>query len=363
VVKSVSPQGAAVLVAYQLSQWMGGSESKEGCERERLVEEVTPGDAAWDSVLRLVQQRSAKHVTRYGLSLRMTKLYRIRLNDTLRSYEEEAAELGPPTLLFHGTTPESVQSIIDSGFALPTQAGMFGKGVYFAKDPLKSSNFAKLSPPPKPSRGSLFSTIGEALWSMVTLGESSQKEPAVLPSPQILLCDVFLGKVMTVRSARPGFKSKDLKRNCFLKCIGAGDYDSIRAPGGPYGAVNVTEFVVYRPCQAIPRFIIEFERERPSRNLRRTMSSSPSPSAQPVFGDGTPASAVTGVSVNSLRRAKSAPAALAAGRQSSAGGLCKCGCGRPCKMAPRSGRVYSTCCRRCAVSEGMGGHDEDCVAG
>merc|ERR1711879_24853 len=43
--------------------------------------------------------------------------------------------------LFHGTVRESAKSIIQEGFRLPSYGGMFGKGVYFARTPLKSKQY------------------------------------------------------------------------------------------------------------------------------------------------------------------------------------------------------------------------------
>mmetsp|Transcript_44753 Transcript_44753/g.97406 ORF Transcript_44753/g.97406 Transcript_44753/m.97406 type:complete len:524 (+) Transcript_44753:83-1654(+) len=43
------------------------------------------------------------------------------------------------------------------------------------------------------------------------------------------------------------------------------------------------------------------------------------------------------------------------------GRRCKFGCGRPVNQD--KGRVYNTCCRRCAVCQGGGEHDEGCAGG
>mmetsp|Transcript_42860 Transcript_42860/g.114955 ORF Transcript_42860/g.114955 Transcript_42860/m.114955 type:complete len:86 (+) Transcript_42860:2-259(+) len=76
----------------------------------------------------------------------------------------------------------------------------------------------------------------------------------------MLLCDVYLGKSRTLRSARPRFNpSRDLRRSRLLRCVGASSYNSVRVPGGAFGTVKVTEFVVYSESQAIPRFLLEFE--------------------------------------------------------------------------------------------------------
>merc|ERR1712216_313197 len=44
--------------------------------------------------------------------------------------------------LYHGTSGGNAQAIISDGFKLPKHSGMFGKGVYLAKTPLKSWQYS-----------------------------------------------------------------------------------------------------------------------------------------------------------------------------------------------------------------------------
>lgn len=88
------------------------------------------------------------------------------------------------------------------------------------------------------------------------MGEEPDK-----PVKRMLLCDVYLGKSRTLRTGNGNFEpSRGLRRNKIWRLLGAKNYDSVRAPGGALGPVKVSEFVVYKEEQAIPRFIIEFER-------------------------------------------------------------------------------------------------------
>ena len=46
--------------------------------------------------------------------------------------------------LFHGTSEDSARAVVAGGFRLPSSAGMFGRGLYFADCPLKSLQYASL---------------------------------------------------------------------------------------------------------------------------------------------------------------------------------------------------------------------------
>ena len=118
-------------------------------------------------------------------------------------------------LKFHGTSADAVDSIVKGGFRLGAP-GMYGVGVYFATDSSKSAQ------------------------RMYTKG-----------SNQLLLCDVLLGKSMTVDKAIPDMTLQKLKTK---------GYDSLfaRRDTKSTGGVLYDEFVVYDPHQALPRYIIHY---------------------------------------------------------------------------------------------------------
>lgn len=244
------------------------------------VEEVFQEEEEWKMLMYLLKERrSKKHLRHYRKDMWVKRLFRIKPNDLLEGYREEAARqnLGKPELLFHGTTPSNAERIVLAGFEMPTTPGMFGRGVYFAKDPLKSIGYARL--------GARSSGIAK------TLSSQSVESPAQTPDPSswfgltsifqsffgrerpesvqhMLLCDVYLGHQRTLRRARPNFDpNKGLKRWEVTKVVGAQDYNSVRAPGGTLGCVKVTEYVIYQECQAIPRFLIEFDQVSVRANL------------------------------------------------------------------------------------------------
>merc|ERR1712039_348148 len=75
----------------------------------------------------------------------------------------------------------------------------------------------------------------------------------------MLLCDVFLGRTKTLRRSKQVDPAKDLAAGVLGKAFNFGDYNSVLAPGGLFGAVHVPEWIIYEPFQAIPRYAIEFE--------------------------------------------------------------------------------------------------------
>lgn len=225
---------------------MGAVEaSSSGNGDAGAMEELNPVNPDWSTVADLLQKRSFAYKDRYGFSLRLKKLWKIRPSAVLSRYESEASELGPPTRLFHGTSPLVAQQIAKEGFKLPTKAGMFGAGIYFAETPLKSANFAP--------EGSVFPFMRR----FVTKGyrAAMKKETG-----QMLLCDVHLGRCRTLRSSRNKLDpALDLQGGWCRSALGLGDYNSVYAPGGFFGAVRVSEYVIYTQSQAVPRYLIEFE--------------------------------------------------------------------------------------------------------
>ncbi|XP_046847639.1 uncharacterized protein LOC124441242 [Xenia sp. Carnegie-2017] len=120
---------------------------------------------------------------------------------------------------FHGTSNEALRNIVRKGFKmppakprLPNKPGMFGQGIYFATDSSKSAQ------------------------DIYTKG-----------SQTLLLCQVILGKSLTVKEADYTLNKKKLRsQNC----------DSVYAPRGT--AVMNDEFVIFDPDQALPQYIVHY---------------------------------------------------------------------------------------------------------
>ena len=135
---------------------------------------------------------------------------------------EEKRHLVDPTrseLKFHGTNADAIENIINEGFREPqSKHQMYGPGIYFASDSSKSAQ------------------------DKYTQG-----------SNMLLLCEVLLGNSLTVEGARNDFDRKKLKRM---------GYDSVFAKRDTRSTQGVMydEYVVYSQYQAIPRYIIHYDK-------------------------------------------------------------------------------------------------------
>jgi hypothetical protein len=235
---------------------MGSAQSHmEGKDSQPGMDEIFKDDPAWTAIEDLINQRSAKYTSWYRYKLRVRKLWRVRQCDVLQQQESQAVQLGEPTQLFHGTNTANALKIATSGFQLPIKKGMFGRGVYFAETPLKSAKFA-------PEDVNFIEHIQRFAQKGFQQGVSDliagRKERG-----QMLLCDVYLGTTKILRHSRNDFDPEiDLKGGWLRGITGLGDYHSAYAPGGWFGAVNVSEYIVYQPYQGVPKYMIEFAYDR-----------------------------------------------------------------------------------------------------
>eukprot|EP00927_Polykrikos_kofoidii_P086702 TRINITY_DN9800_c0_g1_i2.p1 TRINITY_DN9800_c0_g1~~TRINITY_DN9800_c0_g1_i2.p1 ORF type:complete len:529 (+),score=53.38 TRINITY_DN9800_c0_g1_i2:83-1669(+) len=126
--------------------------------------------------------------------------------------------------LYHGTSVAACKSICQNGFNLPPTKGMFGKGIYFADTPMKS-------------------------WQYSTRTKSGF----------LLLSDVNLGQPKVAKQAMNHLSADHLRPRSVVDWIfGNRQFDSVVALSrGEGGAVNVPEYVVYRPSQVLPRYVLE----------------------------------------------------------------------------------------------------------
>lgn len=236
------------------------------------LEEIFPENPYWDEVFRLVEDRSRSKREHYGFAMKIKRLWRVHDGALQRLQYKQAQDLGKSEFLFHGTSRRGIKGILKNGFQLPRHSGMFGKGIYFAACPLKSVQYAK--------------SKGMDWWQYIAAGLSGalvggaacpscsvvggflgaclgcHAAHAACPYSQMFLCEVFLGNMLTLRNAKDVDPSEELKRGWLPHMLGAQDYNSVHAPGGFFGAVQTTEYIVYRPHQAIPRWVIEFEIDR-----------------------------------------------------------------------------------------------------
>mmetsp|Transcript_17201 Transcript_17201/g.49907 ORF Transcript_17201/g.49907 Transcript_17201/m.49907 type:complete len:337 (-) Transcript_17201:177-1187(-) len=188
-----------------------------------------------EEIRRLVARRAAATEAHYGHRLQVVCAYRVQNRDLEEAYSARVGEIETPRgilgsalhhlvggsprnvrHLFHGTSAANVLAIVRDGFRLPPKHGMFGKGIYFAKSPLKSWQYAR-------------------------------------QSRMILLCDVALGRTLRQRTARSQLhaESPELTKGDWIDARG---FDSVTAPGG--SVVRVAEFCIYDRLLALPRYVI-----------------------------------------------------------------------------------------------------------
>jgi len=167
-----------------------------------------------------------KYQDKYHFGMQISAIYKVNNGllegnyDKFRSAHRKQGKTKNIKRLFHGTARATARVIVADGFKLPEHPGMFGKGVYFAGCPLKSLQYS---------------------------GRSGT----------LLLCEAELGLTKVQYSAHNDLQpQRDFKRGWFAKVIGCEDFDSIEAPAGFFGSVRVPEYVIYKPEQAVPRYLL-----------------------------------------------------------------------------------------------------------
>ena len=122
-------------------------------------------------------------------------------------------------------------AILTDGFRLPAHAGMFGRGIYFADTPLKSLQY---------TGGKLGGCVGGGRRYM-------------------LVCDVELGNQLETTSAKSSLEPEtDLRRSGVPALLGQRSFDSVAAKPSLFG-LRAPEFVVYKPAQVRPRYLLAVE--------------------------------------------------------------------------------------------------------
>ncbi len=153
----------------------------------------------------------------YPTVTRIEKVTNLALEIKWLESKKKRVDPSRTALKFHGTSAEAVDCIVKTGFKIG-KPGMYGAGVYFATDSSKSAQ------------------------EIYTKG-----------SNQLLVCEVLLGKSLTVEKAENSMTLQKLK---------AKGYDSLFAKRETKGSGGVLydEFVVYDPDQAIPRYVVHYTR-------------------------------------------------------------------------------------------------------
>lgn len=179
-----------------------------------------------ESIRGLFAERCREYANNYEFSLILDRAFQVSsapLEEQFDVFCEAHRRKGKVSnrhQLFHGTARSSAKSIIEHGFRLPRHGGMFGKGLYFANTPLKSKQYTG--------------------WHGA-----------------ILLCEVELGNSKTLRIPDNELAPEThLQRNWFMRAIGNRSFDSVTASDGILGCVRVPEYVIFKPEQVVPRYLL-----------------------------------------------------------------------------------------------------------
>eukprot|EP00928_Gymnodinium_smaydae_P022745 TRINITY_DN189_c0_g5_i1.p1 TRINITY_DN189_c0_g5~~TRINITY_DN189_c0_g5_i1.p1 ORF type:complete len:512 (-),score=36.99 TRINITY_DN189_c0_g5_i1:221-1711(-) len=201
------------------------------------VLELSHDDPEFMQVSKTFEQRCRPWLHMYPFALSLDRVYKVINPELQTKFDGASSGLDPQyrsnvQALFHGSNTRAIRSIIQGGFRLPTIAGMFGKGIYFADTPLKS-------------------------WQYSTRTQGNL----------LLLCDVALGNEKKVKHAVSSFDPKrDFRPGFLQEMLGHSPYNSVVAlPRCQGGAVNVPEYVVYTEAQTMPRYILQCKESRDSR--------------------------------------------------------------------------------------------------
>jgi poly [ADP-ribose] polymerase len=174
--------------------------------------------------------RSTEQRIHDSYGFRINRVFRVKIDEMHEAYENDGAKVGNVSLLWHGSRPGNLLSILKSGLMIPkSTAGHvcgrnFGDGVYFSDQSTKSLNYAT------------------GWWA----GERSDK-------CFMFLADVAMGKAYVAKSSAEKFPVHG--------------YDSCFAKGGEtrfssdYGRrLQNNEMIVYQTSKARIRYMVEFER-------------------------------------------------------------------------------------------------------
>lgn len=174
--------------------------------------------------------RSTEQKIHDSYGFKISRVFRVKIDEMHEAYENDGAKVGNVSLLWHGSRPGNLLSILKSGLMIPkSTAGHvcgrnFGDGVYFSDQSTKSLNYAT------------------GWWA----GENSDK-------CFMFLADVAMGKAYIAKSSGETFPV-DGYDSCFAKGgVTRFDWDNGRK------LLN-NEMIVYQTSKARIRYMVEFVR-------------------------------------------------------------------------------------------------------
>lgn len=194
-------------------------------ESKFALEEVPQDDSSFVTVASKVEKYA---IAQHGFLL-ATRVQRVHnMNLRIRYTEMKLNLIGEENedQMFHGTGKDGIEGITKNGFRLGTK-GMFGQGIYFS-----------------------------------SISSKSAQELYTKGSGQLLLCRVLKGKEHKARKAMNSLTKAKLVKNYKCDSVYAAGYNPEKKTGCE-GLKN-DEFIVYDVNQALPEFVVTFQRVGPS---------------------------------------------------------------------------------------------------
>jgi poly [ADP-ribose] polymerase len=180
---------------------------------------VVDDSTVLDKIQKFFDATRKKMHASYGY--RIKRVFEVQIDHMQEAFKKDGEPIGNVRMLWHGTRPGNVLSILKSGFVIPPTTAahvcgrMFGNGVYFSDESTKSLNYAT------------------GWWA----GASENQ------------CFMFLADVAMGVEHTPRGPSQNLPV--------PGSHSTF-AKGGKSGVQN-NEMIVYNTSQATIRYLVEFE--------------------------------------------------------------------------------------------------------
>lgn len=176
--------------------------------------------------------RSTEQAIHESYGYRIKRVFKVKIDDMHAAYEEDGAKIGNVSLLWHGSRPGNLLSILKSGLMIPkSSAGHvcgrnFGDGVYFSDQSTKSLNYAT------------------GYWA-------GAKEDQ---------CFMFLADVAMGKAYIPESSDESLPKSGFDSTFAKGGETSFGRSWRNSNKLLNNEMIVYKTSRARLRYLVEFVR-------------------------------------------------------------------------------------------------------
>ena len=213
---------------------------------------------------------------KYSFGMALSKAWRVHSPAAEAAWaraQAERAQASRESLvvqLFHGTSEDSARAVVAGGFRLPSSAGMFGRGLYFADCPLKSLQYASLPLGLGACCGERYMLVCSVELGHTKLRTSAKNEL----DPEIDLKPSRLKRALLGLASLLAFRESVRSR---ILSWETNRYDSVSARPSS-AALRAPEFIVYRPEQVLPLYVLAVQQV--AKGSEEALTTLPSAAAQ-----------------------------------------------------------------------------------